>query len=252
MIRLIDLTKSYGKLVAVDSLNLEVGGGEIFGFLGPNGAGKTTTVKMMAGLLKPTRGSILLDGRDLEKEPVAAKSILGYIPDRPFIYEKLTAREYLSFMGALYGIDGRKVASRIEELLRLFELEDWGNELVEGFSHGMRQRLVISGALIHQPRIIVVDEPMVGLDPKAVRLVKGIFRELSRQGVTLFLCTHSLEIAEDLCHRVSILQQGKIIAQGTMKELREISQSDGGKLEEIFLKLTGAEDLQAAIDALRV
>ena len=131
-------------------------------------------------------------------------------------------------------------------------MEDWGNELVEEFSHGMRQRLVISGALIHQPQIIVVDEPMVGLDPKAVRLVKGVFRELSRQGVTLFLCTHSLEIAEDLCHRVGILQQGKIIARGTMKELREISQSDGGKLEEIFLKLTGAEDLQAAIDALRV
>ena len=251
MIRLIDLTKRYGTFVAVDSLNLEVAPGEIFGFLGPNGAGKTTTVKMMAGLLKPTSGSIILAGFDLEREPVAAKSRFGYIPDRPFLYEKLTGREYLAFMAALYGIDGKEAHGKIEELLALFELEDWGNELVEGFSHGMRQRLVTSGALIHRPRILIVDEPMVGLDPKGVRLVKGIFRELSNQGVTLFMCTHSLEIAEELCHRVAILQEGKILAQGSVKELREFSQTAGGRLEEIFLKLTGAEDLQVAIQALR-
>ena len=251
MIRLIDLTKRYGTFLAVDSLNLEVAPGEIFGFLGPNGAGKTTTVKMMAGLLKPTSGSIILAGFDLEKEPVAAKSRFGYIPDRPFLYEKLTGREYLSFMAALYGIDGKEAHGKIEELLALFELEDWGDELVEGFSHGMRQRLVTSGALIHQPQMLIVDEPMVGLDPKGVRLVKGIFRELSDQGVTLFMCTHSLEIAEELCHRVAILQEGRILAQGSVKELREFSQTAGGRLEEIFLKLTGAEDLQVAIKALR-
>jgi ABC-2 type transport system ATP-binding protein len=235
----------------VDSVNLEVAEGEIFGFLGPNGAGKTTTVKMMAGLLKPTQGSILLGGHDIQKEPVAAKSIFGYIPDRPFLYEKLTAREYLYFTAALYRIDGQRARGRIEELLKLFELEGWGDELVEGFSHGMRQRLVISGALIHRPQIIIVDEPMVGLDPKGVRLVKGIFRELSGQGVSIFMCTHGLEIAEEMCHRVAILQEGKILAQGSMKHLREISQTEGGRLEEIFLKLTGAEDLQVAIEALR-
>jgi ABC-2 type transport system ATP-binding protein len=251
MIRLIDLTKRYGTFLAVDSLNLEVAPGEIFGFLGPNGAGKTTTVKMMAGLLKPTSGSIILAGFDLEREPVAAKSRFGYIPDRPFLYEKLTGREYLAFMAALYGIDGKEAHGKIEELLALFELKDWGDELVEGFSHGMRQRLVTSGALIHQPQILIVDEPMVGLDPKGVRLVKGIFRELSDQGVTLFMCTHSLEIAEELCHRVAILQEGRILAQGSVKELREFSQTAGGRLEEIFLKLTGVEDLQVAIQALR-
>jgi ABC-2 type transport system ATP-binding protein len=252
MIRLIDLTKRYGKFLAVDSLNLEVARGEIFGFLGPNGAGKTTTVKMMAGLLKPTSGSIILAGFDLEKEPSATKSRFGYIPDRPFLYEKLTGREYLTFIAALYGIDGKEARGKIEELLELFELQDWGDELVEGFSHGMRQRLVTSGALIHRPEILIVDEPMVGLDPKGVRLVKGIFRELSDQGVTLFMCTHSLEIAEELCHRVAILQEGRILAQGSVKELRDISQTEGGKLEEIFLKLTGAEDLQEAIKALKI
>ncbi|MDH7498965.1 MAG: ABC transporter ATP-binding protein [candidate division NC10 bacterium] len=251
MIRLIDLTKWYERLIAVDSLNLEVEAGEIFGFLGPNGAGKTTTVKMMAGLLKPNKGSILLAGHDLEKEPVAAKSLFGYIPDRPFLYEKLTAREYLRFTAALHGIDGQRASGRTEELLSLFELKEWGDELIEGFSHGMRQRLVISGALIHRPRIIIVDEPMVGLDPKGVRLVKGIFRELAAQGASIFMCTHSLEIAEEMCHRVAILQGGKILAQGTLAELRRISGSEGERLEEIFLKLTGAEDLQVAIEALR-
>ncbi len=251
MIRLIDLTKRYGTFLAVDSLNLEVPPGEIFGFLGPNGAGKTTTVKMMAGLLKPTSGSIILAGFDLEKEPLAAKSHFGYIPDRPFLYEKLTGREYLNFMASLYGIEWKKAHGKIEELLALFELEDWGDELVEGFSHGMRQRLVTCGVLIHQPRILIVDEPMVGLDPKGVRLVKGVFRELSQQEVTLFMCTHSLEIAEELCHRVAILQEGRILAQGSVEELRDLSQAGEGKLEEIFLKLTGAEDLQVAIQALR-
>ena len=252
MIQLINLTKRYGKFLAVDALNLEVAPGEIFGFLGPNGAGKTTTVKMMAGLLKPTKGSILLAGHDLEKEPKPAKSSFSFIPDHPFLYEKLTGREYLGFVAALYGMDGQQGGARAEELLELFELREWGDELIEGFSHGMRQRLVISGALIHRPRILIVDEPMVGLDPKGVRLVKEIFRELSNQGVSLFMCTHSLEIAEEMCHRVAILQEGKVLAQGSMGELREISQTEGGRLEQIFLKLTGAEDLQVAIQALRV
>ena len=252
MIQLINLTKRYGKFLAVDALNLRVAPGEIFGFLGPNGAGKTTTVKMMAGLLKPTKGSILLAGHDLEKEPAAAKSLFSLIPDRPFLYEKLTAREYLGFVAALYGMDGQQGGTRAEELLELFELKEWADELIEGFSHGMRQRLVTAGALIHRPRILIVDEPMVGLDPKGVRLVKGIFRELAGQGVSLFMCTHSLEIAEEMCHRIAILQEGRVLAQGSMGELREISQTEGGRLEQIFLKLTGAEDLQVAIQALRV
>jgi len=251
MIELIDLTKCYGRLVAVEGLSLRVEPGEIFGFLGPNGAGKTTTVKMMAGILRPTRGRGVLGGHDLEREPVAAKSLFGYIPDRPFLYQKLTAREYLRFVGALRGLDGPRATDRMEELLRLFELTKWGDELVEGFSHGMRQRLVLAGALLPCPRIIIVDEPMVGLDPKGVRLVKGIFREMAAQGASIFMCTHSLEIAEEMCHRVAILQEGKILAQGTLSELRRISGSEGERLEEIFLKLTGAEDLRAAIEAVR-
>ena len=210
MIKLINLTKNYGALKAVNNITLEVARGEVFGFLGPNGAGKTTTIKMMAGLLQPTEGSILIGGHDVQKEPLKAKFITGFIPDRPFLYEKLTAVEFMHFVAALY--DMQDSTGRINELLEQFGLPDWKNELIENFSHGMKQRLVMASSLLHGPRVLVVDEPMVGLDPRGARLVKDIFKDLASKGVTVFMSTHTLEIVEQMCTRVAIINQGRIIA----------------------------------------
>ncbi len=251
MIRLIHLSKQYNSLVAVNDVSLEVFSGEIFGFLGPNGAGKTTTIRMIAGLLKPTSGSIVIDQWDLSQHPVEAKRITGFIPDRPFIYGKLTGREFLRFIGGLYSLPPDQTEERIRQFLDLFNLESWGDELVEGFSHGMKQRLVMASALIHRPRVIIVDEPMVGLDPAGAKLVKRIFKGLCRSGVTIFMSTHTLEIAEEMCDRIGIIQEGKLIAVGTMKELRESSGTEGKKLESIFFKLTGEEEMTEVIEALR-
>lgn len=240
MIQLIDLTKNYGKLLAVDNVKLEIGSGEIFGFLGPNGAGKTTTIKMIAGLLQPTSGSILIDGHDVQREPLLAKSVTGFIPDRPFLYEKLTAVEFMEFVASLYA--AQKPEKRINELLELFGLPDWKNELVENFSHGMKQRLVMASALLHEPKVLVVDEPMVGLDPRGARLVKDIFKELASKGVTIFMSTHTLEIVEQMCTRVAIINQGKIIAEGSVEELGRMARMENSSLEPIFLKLTGGDE----------
>jgi ABC-2 type transport system ATP-binding protein len=241
MIRLEGLTKAYGSLVAVDHIDLEVPRGELFGFLGPNGAGKTTTLRMIAGILRPTAGRIWLGGDDLLEEPVAAKRRLGFIPDRPFVYEKLTGAEFLRFVAGLYGQDGAVVERRIDELLELFELSVWKDELVESYSHGMRQKLIISSALIHRPEYIVVDEPMVGLDPKAARLLKDIFRHFVERGGTVLMSTHTLEVAEAMCDRIAIIQNGKIVARGTVDEMRRQTAAGGASLEELFLKLTGGE-----------
>jgi ABC-2 type transport system ATP-binding protein len=247
MIELKSLTKNYGSFTAVDSIDLTVPDGELFGFLGPNGAGKTTTLRMIAGILQPTSGTIHLAGIDLDKDPLAAKSKLGFIPDRPFIYEKLTGVEFLRFVAGLYGQDGVKVEHRGRELMALFDLEDWADELVESYSHGMRQKLIISSAFIHRPQVIVVDEPMVGLDPKATRILKDLFREYVRRGNTIMMSTHTLEVAENLCDRIAIIQSGRIRAVGTIAELR--AEAMGSGLEEIFLKLTGE---RAARDAMEV
>src|SRR3990172_9475450 len=224
MIKLINLTKTYGKLIAVDGINLDVARGEIFGFLGPNGAGKTTTIKMMAGLLQPTSGSATINGFDVQKEPLQAKSITGFIPDRPFLYEKLTATEYLHFVASLFEMGNPK--KRIEELLALFGLNDWANELVENFSHGMKQRLVMASSLLHEPKVLVVDEPMVGLDPRGARLVKDIFKDLASRGATIFMSTHTLEIVEKMCSRVAIIHQGNIIAEGSVEELGHMARME--------------------------
>jgi ABC-2 type transport system ATP-binding protein len=241
MIRLEELTKQYGKYVAVQDLTLDVGGGELFGFLGPNGAGKTTTIKMIAGLLRPTSGRIYLEGFDLDREPEKAKSVLGFIPDRPFLYEKLSAGEFLRFIAGLYGIDGYEVGRRIVELLELVELTHVESELIESFSHGMKQRLVMAAAFIHDPQVLVVDEPMVGLDPKGARLIKRIFRERCRNGATIFVSTHTLEVAQEMCDRIGIILDGKLIALGTMEDLQKQAATDRPELEPIFLKLTGGE-----------
>ena len=239
MIRVEGLTKSYGDFVAVDNIDLHVPRGEVFGFLGPNGAGKTTTLRIIAGIMRPTEGRILLGGDDVVSDPMAAKRRLGFIPDRPFIYEKLTGAEFLRFVAGLYQQDGDIVERRIDELLDVFELSVWKNELVEAYSHGMRQKLIISSALIHRPEVIVVDEPMVGLDPKAARLLKDIFKQFVDRGGTVLMSTHTLEVAEAMCDRIAIILNGKIIARGTMAELREQTAAGDASLEDLFLKLTG-------------
>jgi ABC-2 type transport system ATP-binding protein len=240
MIKLINLTKNYGKLIAVNNINLEVSPGVIFGFLGPNGAGKTTTIKMMAGLLQPTNGSILIGGHDVQKDPLKAKFITGFIPDRPFLYEKLTATEFMHFVARLYEMDDAQ--KRIAELLELFGLPDWKNELVENFSHGMKQRLVMASALLHHPRVLVVDEPMVGLDPRGARLVKDIFKDLASRGVTIFMSTHTLEIVEQMCTRVAIINKGDLIAEGSVEDLGRMARMENSHLEQIFLRLTGGDE----------
>ncbi len=241
MIKLINLTKTYGRLTAVNSITLEVGRGEIFGFLGPNGAGKTTTIKMMAGLLRPTDGAVLIGGYDVQKEPLPAKSITGFIPDRPYLYEKLTAAEFMQFVAELY--DMNNPGGRIHELLGLFGLADWSGELIENFSHGMKQRLVMASSLLHDPKVLVVDEPMVGLDPRGARLVKDIFKDLASKGAAIFMSTHTLEIVEKMCSRVAIIHQGNIIAEGSVEELGRMARMPESHLEPIFLRLTGGDEV---------
>ncbi len=240
MIKLTDLTKVYGKLTAVNSINLEVNSGEVFGFLGPNGAGKTTTIRMMAGLLQPTNGKVFIGGFDVQAEPLKAKAITGFIPDRPYLYDKLTAVEFMHFTARLYDLDAPK--QRIAALLDQFGLNDWAGELVENFSHGMKQRLVMASALLHEPQVLVVDEPMVGLDPRGARLVKDIFKDLAAKGVTVFMSTHTLEIVEQMCSRVAIINQGRIIADGSVDDLARMARMPDSHLEPVFLKLTGGDE----------
>lgn len=249
MIELVNLNKKFGNFHAVRDVSLQVLPGEVFGFLGPNGAGKTTTIRMMAGLMKPTSGQILLCGKDVSREPEEAKSLLGFIPDRPYLYEKLTGQEFLEFVADLHGMDsGDHRGKRIAELLELFDLQGWRHELVEGYSHGMRQRLTIAAALIHRPKVLIVDEPMVGLDPKGARLVKRLLFELAVAGVSVFMSTHILQVAEEMCHRIGIINEGRLIALGTIQELREKAQSTDERLEPLFLKLTGEERNQTLVE----
>jgi len=250
MIAVETLVKKYGSFTAVDGVSLSVAPGEIHGFLGPNGAGKTTTIRIIAGLLKPTSGRITINGHDLAQAPEAAKASLGFIPDRPFIYEKLTAREFLRFHGGLYGMDAAEVEARAAEMLDLFELGRWQGELVESFSHGMKQRLVMSAAFMHRPRAVLVDEPMVGLDPRGARLIKDVFRRMAQRGVAILMSTHTLEVAQEMCDIISIILKGRIIARGTVDELRAMAGNPDQHLTEIFLRLTGGSGLQEIDEVL--
>jgi ABC-2 type transport system ATP-binding protein len=250
MITLRSLTKRYGPFTAVDSIDLEVVKGELFGFLGPNGAGKTTTLRMIAGILRPTSGSVIVGGVNIAEHPAAAKAKLGFIPDRPFIYEKLTGAEFLRFVAGLYDQSGPAVEKRMDELLSLFDLREWKDELVESYSHGMRQKLIISSAFLHRPEVVVVDEPMVGLDPKAARILKDLFREYTRRGNTIMMSTHTLEVAESLCDRIGIIQGGKIRALGTMDELAARAEEGVQGLEAMFLRLTGERASRELVEVL--
>jgi len=239
MISLENLTKRYGKFTAVNGISLEIPKGTLYGLLGPNGAGKTTTMRMIAGILRPTSGRATVAGFDVVRQPMQAKSRLGFIPDRPFVYDKLTGAEFLRFVAGLYDQSGADVEKRIDELLELFELARWKNELTESYSHGMRQKLIISSALVHRPEVIVVDEPMVGLDPKSSRLLKELFRHFVDRGGTVLMSTHTLEIAEVMCDRIGIVFGGQVVAAGTMAEIRTQTASGNASLEDLFLKLTG-------------
>ncbi len=250
-IRVENLSKNFDVLAAVDGIDFEVMAGEIFGFLGPNGAGKTTTIRMLVGLLRPDRGHIFICGDDLAADPLKAKANTGYIPDRPFLYEKLTGREFLHFIASLYRISPEEFNRRGEKLLKLFDLDSRQDQLIESYSHGMRQKLIITSAFTLNPPVIIVDEPMVGLDPASARLVKELFRNHTRRGGAVFLSTHSLEIAEQLCDRIAIIQSGKITDMGSISELKARAKKSGAGLEEVFLELTGAHDLTAVVAALK-
>jgi ABC-2 type transport system ATP-binding protein len=250
-LKILHLTKRFGSFAAVDDVSLTVGPGEIFGFLGPNGAGKTTTIKMIAGLLKPDHGSIHINGHDLAQEPGLCKQATGYIPDRPFLYEKLTGMEFLQFMAGLYQVPEPRFREASARFLELFRLTDWQHHLIESYSHGMRQKLIITAALLHNPSLIIVDEPMVGLDPQSARLVKELFKERARSGTSIFLSTHSLEIAEELCDLIAIIQNGRIRCLGDLESLRKEAKLEDSDLEAIFLELTGTYELREVIAALK-
>lgn len=250
LIKTNQLYKKYGSVPVVKGLNLEVRGGEIFGFLGPNGAGKTTTIKMLTGLLEPSEGDAFICGYDIRKQPAEAKALMAYVPDQPKLYNKLSAREFLHLIGALYRVPEAVARERAVHLLNLFGLQDRADELLEGYSHGMRQKVVLASALLHQPRVILLDEPTVGLDPASARLLKDILQELARQGAAILVSTHILEIAERMCHRVGILKDGLLIAQGSPEELRQKAGRSGESLEDIFLELTGGQENAELIKSL--
>jgi ABC-2 type transport system ATP-binding protein len=244
MIELDNVVKRYGTKTAVNGLSLRVEQGELFAFLGPNGAGKTTTIKMMCGLLFPTEGTVRVGGYDVQAEGDRARQLLSYVPDTPFLYEKLSGREFLEFIGEMYGLSPEQRARRTAEVIDLFGLGEFVDDLTERYSHGMRQRTVFAAALLHEPRVLVVDEPTVGLDPRSVRLLKDVLRRLSAGGTTVFLSTHSLDIAQEVAQRIGIVDHGRLIGCGTLEALRRQADSNGS-LEEVFLRLTE----EAATDA---
>jgi ABC-2 type transport system ATP-binding protein len=240
------LTKRYGDKTAVKDVSFNVSSGEIFGFLGPNGAGKTTTIKIIVGLLRPSSGTVKVAGYDVVQQPLQAKTVSGYVPDSPDLYPKLSGRELLQFVGDLYDMKRQDTLRRSDELLKLFDLYEVSNDLIDSYSHGMRQKIAVSAALMHDPKVLVLDEPTVGLDPKSARLIKDILRQMADRGAAVFLSTHILEIAERMCDRIGIINKGDLVAIGTMDELRAMGRGETS-LEDIFLTLTGgAEDLEIA------
>ena len=244
------LSKLYGDKPAVNDVSFQVFSGEVFGFLGPNGAGKTTTIKMIVGLLKPTSGNIKVAGYDVETQSLLAKAASGYVPDTPNLYPKLSGRELLRFVGDLYNLDRQQIVRRIDELLKMFDLNEAGDDQIDSYSHGMQQKTALAAALMHDPKVLVLDEPTVGLDPKSARLIKDILRQMAERGAALFLSTHILEIAERMCDRIGIINKGQLVAVGTMDQLRASNQGETS-LEDIFLSLTGGAEDAAIAEVLR-
>ena len=243
MIEIHQLSKHYGKTLAVDNLSLSIPAGQIFGFIGPNGAGKTTTIRMMGGIIAPSSGFVTICGINMLKQPEKAKGKIGFLPDRPYLYEKITALEFLRFTAELYGADGDGFLGRAETKLKMFSLWDWSDDLIESFSHGMKQRLIMAAALLHEPEVIIVDEPMVGLDPVAIKMVKSLFKRLASEGVTIFMSTHTLQVAEDLCDRIGIIHRGSLLATGTMEDLKQAARLKEAALEDVFIALTQKIDI---------
>jgi ABC-2 type transport system ATP-binding protein len=248
-----NLHKSFADFTAVNNISLEVEAGEIFGFLGPNGAGKTTTIKILAGLLQPDSGTVIINGNSLAERPIACKQDTGYVPDRPWLFEKLTGSEYLQFIASLYRLPEQQFSTESQNYLELFDLSNWQDHLIESYSHGMRQKLIMTSVLMLNQPLLIIDEPMVGLDPKSARIVKELFKQKAAAGTAIFLSTHSLEIAEELCRRIAIITNGTLHVIGTMEELRaKAGRADQDiNLEEIFLELTGAWEMQQVIAALK-
>jgi ABC-2 type transport system ATP-binding protein len=238
-ISLKNVVKKYGEFMAVRDLSLQISYGEIFGFVGPNGAGKTTTIRMLTGLAFPTGGELEIMGLQYKNHGLQIKQLMGYVPDRPYLYEKLTGREYLEFIQGVFSNNG--TGNKIERYLGMFDLEEWADELVESYSHGMKQRLALAGALLHDPRVLVIDEPMVGLDPKGIRLIKDLLRDLASRNVAIFISTHNLEMAEQVCHKIGIIHEGLLLACDNIEGLQNKAALPESGLEEIFLRLTKEE-----------
>jgi ABC-2 type transport system ATP-binding protein len=238
MIELLNVTKKFGSFTAVDNISLTVPKGEFFGFLGPNGAGKTTTIKMMAGLFTPTAGTIKLCGFDTATHPNEAKMRTSYVPDQPFLYDKLTGREFMYFMGGLYKMEKKVIRERVEMMIEHFEIGEWVDKRTEDYSQGMRQRTTIAAALIHEPDVIIIDEPMVGLDPRSAKIVRETLKQKSEEGVVVFMSTHSLPVAEELCDRIGIINKGRLVFVGTQSDLAMYKTRYDGKFESVFLELT--------------
>jgi len=242
MIELVNVTRTYGEKVAVDQLNLTVPPGELFAFLGPNGAGKTTTIKQIVGLLRPSSGSIRVCGFDVVTQPREAHQHISYVPDEPYLYDKLTGREFLQFIGDMYGLPSPQTTRQIEREIERFQLRDFVDQLTETYSHGMKQRLVFAAALLHDPEVLVVDEPMVGLDPRSIRLVKDLLRERAAAGATVFMSTHTLSVAEEIAQRVGVIHEGRLRFVGNLQQFRALLARDESSLEQLFLELTSTED----------
>jgi len=238
MLKLTNLTKKFGNFIAVNNVNLEINAGDFFGFLGQNGAGKTTTIKMITGLYAPTNGSVYIGGYDIQKNHIEAKKLIGYIPDQPFLYEKLTGKEFLFFCGGLYKIEKSKLKNKIDETIDQLKIEQWVDKRTEEYSQGMKQRIAIASALLHNPKLLVVDEPMIGLDPQSALVVKNILKQKASEGVAIFMSTHSLNVAEEICSRIGIIKDGQMIFEDKKEVVEEIIGTDHQNLESLFLHMT--------------
>ncbi|MEM2661301.1 MAG: ABC transporter ATP-binding protein [Nitrososphaeria archaeon] len=249
-VKLVNVSKHYGDITAVENLNLEIRKGEIFGLLGPNGSGKSTTIKIILGLVKPDSGYVNVLGINVEENPIEVRKRIGYVPESPKIYEFLTGIEFLDFTGDVYGISPDEKKRKISQFIKALDLEGREGDLISSYSEGMKQKIVIISALMHKPELLLLDEPLSGLDPKSARIIKDLLRELSSQGVTTIMSTHILEIAQAMCDRIGIIYRGKLLALGTMDELRQKAKMPKSGLEDIFLKLTGTEDIRPVVEAL--